>query len=80
MDIDEIKKRFEEKSIDPLLIVMANKGYQWIVKNDLTEEDASKFEQYILKNTTNKELEEIRNKKKSLRDFITWKYINYLEN
>lgn len=79
MDINEAKKILSEKSIDPLLLVIANKGYKWIIADNFTEEDAAKFEQYILNNTTAEELEEIRSKKKSLKDFITWKYVNHLD-
>lgn len=79
MDINEIKKNFKEKSINPLLVVLANKGYQWLVSNDSTEKDAAEFEEYILNNTTTLEFEEVKSKKKSIRDFIMWKYINYLD-
>lgn len=79
MDINEIKKILKEKSVDPLLIVAANKGYKWVVDNNFNEEDASSFEQYILNSTTAEELKELRNKRKSLKDFIMWKYIKHLE-
>lgn len=80
MDINEIKKNFKEKSIEPLLVVLANKGYQWLVSNNSEEEDAAAFEEYILNNTTTLEFEEVKSKKKSIRDFIMWKYINYLDS
>lgn len=79
MDINEIKNNFKEKSIDPLLVVLANKGYQWLVSNNSKEEDAAGFEEYILNNTTILEFEEVKSRKKSVKDFIMWKYINYLD-
>lgn len=79
MDINEIKKSFKEKSIAPLLVVLANKGYKWLISNESKEEDATAFEEYILNNTTSLELEEVKSKKKSVKDFIMWKYISYLD-
>ena len=79
MSINEVKKMLTEKSIDPLLVVIANKGYQWIIADNSNEEDATSFEEYILNNTTTEEFEEVRSKKKSVKDFIMWKYVNYLE-
>jgi hypothetical protein len=79
MDINEIKKSFKEKSIDPLLVVLANKGYKWLVSNNSKEKDATQFEEYILNSTTTLEFEEVKSKKKSVKDFIMWKYINYLD-
>lgn len=79
MDINSMKKVLNQKEIDPLLIVVAHKGYEWIISDKLTEEDAAKFEQYILNNTTSEEIKELRSKKKSLRDFLIWKYINQLD-
>ena len=79
MDASKIKKSLMEKSIDPLLIVLANKGYQWMLAHNSKEEDATKFEEYILNNTTFDEFENIKSKKKSVKDFIMWKYINYLD-
>ncbi|KZL92595.1 hypothetical protein [Clostridium magnum] len=80
MHINDIKKDFKEKSMDPLLVVLANKGYQWLLTNNSEEKEATAFEEYILNNTVLLELEEVKSKKKSLRDFITWKYINYLDS
>lgn len=80
MHINDIKKNFKEKSMDPLLVVLANKGYQWLLTNNSEEKEATAFEEYILNNTALLELEEVKSKKKSLRDFITWKYINYLDS
>lgn len=80
MHINDIKKNLKEKSMDPLLVVLANKGYQWLLTNNSEEKEATAFEEYILNNTTLLELEEVKSKKKSLRDFITWKYINYLDS
>lgn len=79
MDINKIKKSLAEKSIDPLLIVLANKGYHWMLVHKSKEDDSAKFEEYILNNTTTKEVENIKNKKKSIKDFILWKYISYLD-
>lgn len=79
MDVNEIKKNLKEKSIEPLLVVLANKGYQWMVLHNSKEEDAASFEEYILNNTTILEFEEVKNKKKSVKDFIMWKYINHLD-
>ncbi len=75
MELNNIKNLLKEKSIDPLLIVLANKGYKWIVEKEKNEEEATSLEQYILNNTTDHELKEIRTKKKSIRDFLVWKYI-----
>lgn len=80
MDINEIKRNLKEKSIEPLLVVLANKGYQWMVSNNSQEEDATRFEEYILNNTTCLEFEEVKNKKRSVKDFIMWKYINHLDS
>lgn len=79
MDVNKIKKSLIEKSIDPLLIVLANKGYQWMLSHDSSEEDATGFEEYILNNTTFDEFQNVKGKKKSIKDFIMWKYINYLD-
>jgi hypothetical protein len=79
MDVSKIKKSLIEKSIDPLLVVLANKGYQWMLSHNSEEDDATRFEEYILNNTTFDEFENIRSKKKSVKDFIMWKYINYLD-
>lgn len=79
MDVNEIKRMLSEKSIDPLLLMIANKGYKWIIEDNSTEEEAAKFEQYILNSTTDKELEEIRSKKKSVKDFMIWKYVSHLD-
>lgn len=79
MGVKDIKRILENNSIDPLLIVIAHKGYQWIVESDLNEEEAVRFEEYILNNTNKDELEEIKTKKKSLKDFLVWKYINLLD-
>lgn len=79
MAVKDIKKILENNSIDPLLIVIANKGYKWIIESDLNEEEAIRFEEYILNNTNKDELEEIKTKKKSLRDFLVLKYINLLD-
>lgn len=79
MDINKIKKSLIEKSIDPLLVVLANKGYQWMLTNNSKEEDSTGFEEYILNSTTIEELKDVKDKKKSVKDFIMWKYISYLD-
>ena len=65
------------KSIDPLIVVAAHKGYEWLMSDKLTEKEASEFEKYIMNSTTRKEINDFR-EKKSLKDFLTWKYVNYL--
>ena len=79
MDVNEMKKNLDKQSLDPLLVVLSNKGYQWMISHSSKEEDAVAFEEYILNNTTLLELEEIKNKKKYIKDFIMWKYINHLD-
>jgi hypothetical protein len=79
MDVNEMKKNLDKQSLDPLLVVLSNKGYQWMISHNSKEEDAVAFEEYILNNTTLLELEEIKNKKKYIKDFIMWKYINHLD-
>ncbi|MBZ9625611.1 hypothetical protein G9F71_022540 [Clostridium sp. FP2] len=39
--------------------------------------EASEFEKYILNSTTKEEIIDFK-EKRSLKDFITWKYINFL--
>jgi hypothetical protein len=80
MELDHMKNVLNEKSIDPLLIVLANKGYKWIIENEKIEEEATSLEQYILNNTTDDELKEIRTKKKSIKDFLVWKYVCKLDS
>lgn len=63
--------------IDPLIVVAAHKGYEWLLSDKFAEKEASEFEKYILNSTTKKEIIDFR-EKKSLRDFITWKYVNFL--
>jgi hypothetical protein len=64
---ESIKK---DTSIDPLIVVAAHKGYEWLVADKLTEGEALEFEKYILNSTTRKEIEDFR-EKKSLKDFLT---------
>jgi hypothetical protein len=64
-------------SIDPLIVVAAHKGYEWMVSDKSMENEANEFEVYILNSTTKEEIIDFR-EKKSLRDFITWKYVNFL--
>ena len=67
MKQDKFKKVLEQKSIDPLLIAIAHKGYQWLIDDELTEGEAIKLQEYILNNTTAAELEELKAKKKTVR-------------
>lgn len=64
-------------SMDPLIVVAAHKGYEWLLSDKFTEKEASEFEIYILNSTTKEEIVDFR-EKKSLRDFIIWKYTNFL--
>lgn len=63
MAVNDIKKICEDNSIDPLLIVIAHKGYQWIMESDSDEKEATRLEEYILNNTNKDELEEIKTKR-----------------
>jgi hypothetical protein len=63
--------------IDPIIIVAAHKGYEWLLSDETTEKEAAEFEKYILNTSTKKEIEDFK-VKKSLRDFLTWKYVNFL--
>lgn len=63
--------------IDPLLVVAANKGYKWLISDGICEKDAAEFEKYIMCTTSREEISEIR-ANKSLRDFLTGKYVEFL--
>lgn len=75
---DEIKDNImNNKRVDPLIIVAAHKGYEWLMSDEITEKEASNFEEYILNSSSKEEIADFR-EKKSLRDFLTWKYVSFL--